>query len=387
MKLAMQYKIAPKYFQILPDYEASSGSRLVDKKTGKSYLDVITMFSSLPLGYNHKIFDDNFEEEILAACRHKVSNTLFENQYEVQLMESLKETSGYDSYHFCSTGALAIESAIKAALYGAEKGRTKVLSIKNSFHGINAWGVVTDRSVEPIKSRLSGFPDFGWPNVEISKLIDTLEISNDLGALIIEPIQCTTGDNFLSLTILQKAIEICRQKKICVIFDEIQTGMGTTGNYWYSLANGFKPDIIVFGKKVQVSGIMMSQEYSKILSDNSFPLSVTFDGDLIDVIRSRYIIRAIKNLNYLDNINRQSQKITSFLSEMNFQCRAAGSIIAFDFMNRESRDDFVSRAFTKGLLINKGGIQTVRMRPNLAITDEEVGELITILKDTINESA
>lgn len=383
----MAPKIAPKYYQILPNYKSSNGSYLVDKKTGKTYLDLIMMFSSLPLGYNHSIFNGDFEREIVSIYKQKISNTLFDNDYEEQLINNLKETSGYEGYHFCSTGALAIESAIKAALYVANKEQTKVLSIRNSFHGINAWGVVTDRSVEPIKSRLRNFPDFGWPSVDISELIKTLIDSDDVAALIIEPIQCTTGDNFLSLEVLRKAVEICHQKKICVIFDEIQTGMGTTGDYWYSLANGFRPDIIVFGKKVQVSGIMLNLEYSKVLSDASFPLSVTFDGDLIDMLRAKYIIQGIKDLNYLDNIKKQSQKISSHLLEMNYEFRAAGSIIAFDFKDGKSRDEFVLRAFDRGLLINKGGIKTIRMRPNLAITDAEVEELISILKEITHESA
>ena len=62
------------------------------------------------------------------------------------------------------------------------------------------------------------------------------------------------------------------------------------------------------------------------------------------------------------------------------------SIIAFDFKDGKSRDDFVLRAFEKGLLINRGGIKTVRMRPNLAITDTEVEELISILKEITHES-
>jgi len=382
----MQTNIAPKYFHINPDYERSSGSNLFDKNTNIFYLDAIMMFSSLPLGYNHQIFTGDFEKEIASLYKQKVSNTLFENEYEKDLIVGLQETSGYEYFHFCATGALAVESAIKVALYKSEHSRKKVLSLRGSFHGINSWGVVTDRSIEPIKSRLRDFPSFEWPVVDISSLIQILESSSDLAALIIEPIQCTTGDNFLSLEILQQAIEVCYHKNICVIFDEIQTGMGTTGDYWYSLANGFKPDIIVFGKKVQVSGIMLSPEYSNILADKSFPLSVTFDGDIVDMLRAKYILRAIKSLNYLNNIKQQSDRITSFLSQMKLNYRAAGSIIAFDLKDTKTRDNFALRAFEKGLLINKGGTRTIRMRPNLAITDSEVEKLISILREIFYES-
>ncbi len=111
----MPIKLAPKYFEIVPDYRQSKGSYLFDKVSGANYVDGMMMFSSLPLGYNHEIFDSEFDAELRTIGRQKISSTVFQNEYEKELASKLAQTSGFESFHFCSTGALAIESAIKDA--------------------------------------------------------------------------------------------------------------------------------------------------------------------------------------------------------------------------------------------------------------------------------
>ena len=145
-------------YDIYIDFEKSHGTYLFDKKTGNYYLDIFSMFSSLPLGYNHEIFNDEYHRKIKNIASVKMCNNLFHSDEFESFKESINRLSFHPNMHFCSTGALAVESALKCAFEVSKKPDSIVVGTEDSFHGINSWGFITDSNIPSVKNRVINFP-------------------------------------------------------------------------------------------------------------------------------------------------------------------------------------------------------------------------------------
>jgi len=354
------------------DFKKSHDSFFFDKNSQSEYLDFFNMYSSLPLGYNNKIFDAKFKEKINELSYIRMANNVCQSDELLDFIELFKKYTFSSNYHFTCTGALAVESALKAAMHYKKIDNPMILSVKNSFHGVNSWGFTTSR-VGVTKKRMEFFPDNNWLDLELDEILDYLQNndSKDISAVLIEPIQATNGDIYLNENKLREIRDLCTEKDICFIIDEIQTGFGTTGKMWYYEHLQIIPDILVFGKKSQICGIVTNEKYSEILNDPYQKLDVTFDGELIDIVRATYILKAFEKYNILENVNENSKFIEDSLKDKVINYRSKGYLIAFDFESQEKRDEFVKNCFDNKLLINKAGEKTVRLRPNLALTKEE----------------
>ena len=158
-----------------------------------------------------------------------------------------------------------------------------VLGLKDSFHGVGSWGFLTDRCMGTA-ARMEFFPKNQWRNLnqtEIKKYFQKNNLKN-LAAVIVEPIQCTSGDIYLKRNELIEVQNLCRENDVCFIVDEVQTGFGVTGEMWYSDYLNLEPDILVFGKKSQIMGIAVTEKYAECITNPLRKLEVTFNGDLID---------------------------------------------------------------------------------------------------------
>ena len=362
------------------DFKKSHGSYFVDKDTQKEYLDFFNMYSSLPLGYNHPIFDDEFKEKINEISYMRMANNVCKSKELLNFIDMFKGYTFSSNFHFTCTGALAVEAALKAAMEYKKVEKPLVLSIKNSFHGVNCWGFATSR-VGITAKRMENFPDNSWKDLKLEEIKNYLKNANldNLVAVIIEPIQATNGDIYLNKDTLKEIRNLCTKKDICFILDEIQTGFGTTGKMWYYEHLKLTPDILIFGKKAQVCGICVNEKYSLILNNPYQKLDVTFDGELIDIIRATYILKAFKKYNILENVKIQSNRIKKELSNKVLNYRSIGNLIAFDFNTKEERDTFVQKSFDNNLLINKAGETTVRLRPNLALSQDELTHFLNLI--------
>jgi len=368
-------------FDISIDFAKSHGSYLFDRKSNEYFLDMFSFFSSLPLGYNHPIFGDEFDQTIKPIAHLRMSNNLFASDELEAFVKKLDGISYHKNYHFCATGALAVESALKCGFEYQKNPNAIVLGVQNGFHGINSWGFVTDPNMSSIKERMVNYPRNNWRNSTLDELIKCLTANKEeIASVIIEPIQCTAGDIYLDVDKLKEIQRLCKNNNICFILDEVQTGFGVTGQYWYSEKIGLEPDIIVFGKKSQVCGIMANDKYSEAIHSKYRKLEVTFDGDLIDAIRAHYVINAIEECSLLENVKKHEDTFKSELSGLFKNFRIAGHLIAFDFDTQEERDKFVSSAYTNKLLLNPTGEKTIRLRPNLAFTDDEMSKFFSIIQ-------
>jgi len=343
------------------------------------------MFSSLPLGYNHPIFDESFDQKIKPIAHLRMCNNLFNSKELESFKRELLEVSFHNNLHFCSTGALAVESAIKCGFEFKKQPDSIVLGVKNSFHGINSWGFMTDSEISSVKNRVIHYPKNNWLLYSLDELIEKLENRpKNVSSVIIEPIQCTSGDIYLDITKLKKIQELCNANEICFIIDEVQTGFGVTGEMWYSSKIGLNPDIIIFGKKSQISGIMTNNKYAEAIDSKYRKLEVTFDGDLIDAVRAEFILKAIKKYALLEDVKKKSIIIRDELSSMFENYRSEGYLIAFDFKNSKERDNFVTKAYSNHLLVNPTNEKSIRIRPNLAFSDDEISDMLLRIKKSRN---
>lgn len=368
-------------FSLELDFNQSHGSYLVDRSSGEKYLDFFSMYSSLPLGYNHPVFDSSFNQAVLPLTRLRFSTNAYHCEIIEQFIERFSKTVFSNAIHFCCTGALAVESALKAAIDYKKVASPVVLSVENSFHGVNSWGFTTSR-VGKTASRLKGMPELDWPKLTLDGIIEYLQTgaTESIVAVIIEPVQCTNGDIYLDRDKLFTIHQLCGKLDICLIFDEIQTGYGTTGKMWYYEHLGIQPDVLVFGKKAQVCGIVLSEKYADILNLDEKKLQVTFDGDLIDILRSEYVLKAIEHFDLLNRVSEGSALMGELISSHVMNYRSVGFLMAFDFETSRQRDQFVNSCYDNKLIINKAGEVTVRLRPNLAANASEIEAAAAVMK-------
>ncbi|HYE67599.1 MAG TPA: aminotransferase class III-fold pyridoxal phosphate-dependent enzyme [Anaerovoracaceae bacterium] len=386
--------------KIVIDFEKSNGSQLFDKKEQRFYLDFHNHYSSLPLGYNHPaLCSEAFDKEMLKVGRIKTARGVYDSQEGAEFLDKFKSHAvpkEYEHLHFASTGSLAVEAAIKVAWGHSDFKKSHIVCMQNSFHGLNSFGnYFTDRG-SWMARRLEGVPKTGWV-LTANSVFDLgcfLETRNDkIAGVIVEPIQCTYGDRYYENQIADYwnvIKECCVKYNVPLIFDEVQTGFGATGNWWYHqmLKAGDKlisPDIVIFGKKAQVSGVMVKKEFGKIFSTPE-KLSVTYDGDLLDMVRCKYIIDAIVEDELLLNVKAAGILIQNILKENSRFCnvRGHGGIIAFDLNTSAERDKCYKHLLDHGLLCNSTSYKTIRLRPNLAITQDEVDIFRSIIRKCEN---
>lgn len=400
-------------FKIRIDFDKSHDSYIYDRNRKRYFLDFFGLYSSLPLGYNHKIFDDkNFQETYNRIAKVKIPNCEVITDEAQEFFREFSSCDGmkiFKNFHFCCTGALAVETAIRAAVDQKKRKSPQIISLKESFHGIKGYGAFATDLFPPVDQRLKGFPAVSWPKVHNPKIIyrnnrpdikateEGLEkfrmefnrclkrYGSNITALIIEPIQSTCGDNYFPKNFFTLVRNLCDKHNICLIFDEIQTGFGTTGKMWYLQHLNVEPDIVIFGKKTQVSGVMAKEKFGKIFK-TPVKIEDTFDGDLVDMVRCRYILKAYKKYHILKNVQERGEQLLFELKKINFlkNVRGQGLLVAFDLATPEEQEQFAKKAFKNGLMFNKTRDKTIRLRPNLNVSSKETQEAIKVIKKSLS---
>ena len=371
-------------FDIRIDFKRSLGSYLFDKTTNSQFLDFFGIFSSLPIGYNHSIFDESFEKKICIISKIRMANNLLQSDELEGFIEKFNNYTFSKYIHLTCTGSLAVEAAIKCAIEYKKVKKPMVLALKKSFHGINCWGFITDRYLGTAK-RIEYFPENNWKNLSIDEVKNFLQNNNNdnVVAVVIEPIQCTAGDIYIPKDDLIELYNLCNKKDICFIFDEIQTGFGVTGEMWYYEYLKIIPDILIFGKKSQICGIVANHKYSECITTSVRKLDVTFDGELIDAVRATYILKAYEKENLIHQVNINNKIFAKIIQEKVLNYRSIGHLIAFDFPSEKARNIFANKCYEEKLLVNKAGNKTIRLRPNLAISSNEINDFNQIFDAVI----
>src|ERR1700753_821402 len=329
-------------FDLVFDMEKSKGVYIHDAKYNRTLLDFFTCFASVPLGYNHPkmIGDEEFKKNLMLAAMTNPSNSdIYTTQY-AHFVETFSRV-GIPEYlphaFFIAGGSLAIENALKVAMdwkvqKNFAKGYTKeigfkVIHFEQAFHGRSGY-TLSLTNTQPVKTKW--FAKFDWPRVSIPKINfpysdqnhddllerEALSIAqikkafeqnkDDVCAIIIEPIQSEGGDNHVRQEFLEQLRVLADENEALLICDEVQTGVGLTGKFWCHEHFGEKarPDILAFGKKMQVCGILAGKKVDEI-EDNVFHVSSrinsTWGGSLVDMVRSSKIMSIIDEDNLCNN--------------------------------------------------------------------------------------
>ena len=422
-KVLNRHILADGYEMVL-DLEKSKGAFLRDAKTGKDYLDFFTFFASNPLGMNHPRLagDPEFVDKLGRVAINKPSNS---DVYTEEIADFMKTFSrvGIPDYmpyaFFISGGALAVENALKVAFdwkvqknfqkgYRTEKGH-KVLHLDRAFHGRSGY-TMSLTNTDPQKTKY--FPKFDWPriinpaitfplteenqaNVEamerqaISQAERYFEIyKDDIACILLEPIQGEGGDNHFRPEFHQALRDLADEHEALLIYDEVQTGVGLTGKFW---AHEYfvKPDILAFGKKAQVCGILAGERVDDI-ETNCFHVSSrinsTWGGNLVDMVRFTRILEVIEEDNLVDHVSETGDylldRIRNLCEKHEYLSnpRGRGLFCAMDLPETHARNALVKECRKNGLLILGCGTKTIRFRPNLAIQKEELDKGIAIIE-------
>jgi L-lysine 6-transaminase len=414
-------------FEIVYDVSKSHGVYLHDAITGKDYLDFFTCFASNPIGLNHpKMTDPAFIEYLGKISVNKPSNSDLYSEAMASFVKTFFAIAVPDYFihsFYIEGGALAIENALKVAFdwkvkknfskgYTIEKGH-KILHFNQAFHGRSGY-TMSLTNTDPNKTAL--YPKFDWPRVSnpfivfpIEKnLEDLIERENksireikqafinnpdDIAAIIIEPIQGEGGDNHFRPEFLQRLRDIANEEDALLIFDEVQTGVGLTGTMWAHEQLGVKPDILAFGKKMQVCGILATNRVDEV-PDNVFRVSSrinsTWGGSLTDMVRATRYLEIIQEDNILENVKNTGNALQARLHELQKEfpmiisnCRGRGLFSAFDFPDPEIRKKFLHQCYDRGLIILACGEKSVRFRPALTLQIKELEAGMNIIRDSI----
>ncbi len=419
-------------FDLTYDIEKSNGVYIYDSKNKRTLLDFFTCFASVPLGYNHPkmINDEAFKNNLLQAALANPSNSDVYTQQYAQFVDTFSK-HGIPDYlphaFFIAGGGLAIENALKVAMdwkvqknfakgCKEEKG-FKVLHFEKAFHGRTGY---TLSLTNTLPDKTKWFAKFDWPRVSTPVLKFPLEGDNlhqlrkteeesiiqikqafadnkdDICAIIIEPIQSEGGDNHFREEFLVQLKTLADENDAFLIYDEVQTGVGLTGKFWchQHFSEKARPDIVAFGKKMQVCGILVSKKVDEV-ENNVFKVSSrinsTWGGNLVDMVRSSQILQIIAEDKLCENAAIVGEYLKTRLAHLASKhshmsnVRGRGLLCAFDFPNKGMRDAFIQKGLQNNVMFLGCGSQTIRFRPALCMEKKHIDEGIAVMEKILPE--
>ncbi len=414
-------------FHVVIDLERSHGSTIVDARDGKEYLDCYGYFATLPVGHNHpKMEDDGFRRSLMTAALANPANSDIYSRQFAGFVKTFRELAVPDEFRylfFIAGGALAVENAMKAAFdwkaqknraRGIEGGADKVLHFVDAFHGRSGY-TLSVTNTDPTKTR--DFPKFDWPRVSspyIEFPMDEVAVAareaeacaqieaafaadpHGIAAILIEPIQGEGGDHHFRPEFFGKLRDYADRHDALLVFDEVQTGLGATGTMWAYEQTGVTPDLIAFGKKTQVCGIMSTRRIDEV-ETNVFRVSSrinsTWGGNLVDMVRCARYVQIIHEEGLVENAARVGAMLMDGLHALAERhgiisnIRGKGLFVAADLPDGDLRAKLVRGCWERGLAVLSSGPRSVRFRPPLVFSEGEARRALGILAEVIAELA
>src|SRR3954470_18610474 len=394
------------------DVERSTGSQLVDARTGERYLDMFTFFASSALGMNHPALadDEAFKAELAAAAVNKPSNSDIYTVPMARFVDTFARVLGDPALphlFFVDGGALAVENARKVALdrksplnqsrQGAPALGTKVLHLRGAFHGRSGY-TLSLTNTDP--NKVARFPKFDWPRIDAPFLrpdadMDAVEAEslrqaraafeanpNDIACFLAEPIQGEGGDRHFRPQFFAAMRDLCDEFHALLIFDEVQTGCGMTGTAWAYQQLGVMPGAVAFGKKTQVCGVMAGRRVDDV-ADNVFAVSSrinsTWGGNLTDMVRSRRILETIEGEGLMPRAAELGRYLLGRLEDLATEFpglvvdpRGRGLMCAFSMPTAAQRDTLIATLWDRRVIMLASGPDSVRFRPALTVSQGEI---------------
>ncbi|MFC4602559.1 L-lysine 6-transaminase [Rhodococcus kronopolitis] len=406
-------------FDLVLDLDRSHGRRLVDLRDGTEYLDMFGFFASSALGMNHPDLaeDEGFRAELAAAAVNKPSNSDVYTVPMARFVQTFVRVLGDPALphlFLVDGGALAVENALKVCFdwksrHNEARGidpalGTRVLHLTHAFHGRTGY-TMSLTNTDP--GKVARYPRFDWPRIDAPYLEPGRDVEaaearalsqarrafdehpHDIACFVAEPIQGEGGDHHFRPEFLQAMAALCRRRDALFVLDEVQTGVGMTGSAWAYQQLGLDPDVVAFGKKTQVCGVMAGGRVDEV-PDNVFRVSSrinsTWGGNLTDMVRARRILEVIERDRLVDRARLLGSHLLGRLDRLAARhgCvtdpRGRGLMCAVTLDSPARRDAVLARLRADERVLMLGtGDRGLRFRPPLTVTSAELDAAVDAL--------
>ena len=355
---------------------------------GKRYIDLFAGWAVTGVGHCHPRL-----AEAISKQAHQLlymPNT-WHTEPQGRLAEWIATTGFGGKTFFCNSGAEANEAAIKLARIHAStkgKGRYKFITFENSFHG-RTFAAITataqPKYQEGFRPLVPGFMYAPLNDMaEVERLVD-----EETCAIMVEPIQGEGGVNIPTAEWLRGLRDLCDQRGMLLIFDEVQTGVGRCGTWWGYQVSGVVPDIMTMAKqlgggtaigamcaKPEVAASLVPGTHASTFGGN--PLAAAAGCAVFEIIRDEKLLENAQKMGaYLRQRMLELKQETPLITEV----RGAGLMIGVEL--GQNGNDLVSQCLAKGLYINCTHDTVLRIMPPLNITREVLDEALAIFVDVL----
>ena len=387
----MSQSLMATYKRLDVTFSKGEGTWLWDK-AGKRYLDAISGIAVCSLGHAHPAVTSALCEQ--ASTLVHTSNIYgIENQQ--QLGDALTSLATMERVFFSNSGAEANEAAIKLARLHGHRNNIKepaIIVMENSFHGrtLATLTATGNRKVQAgFEPLVQGFIRVPYGDIEA---IESLAgKSQNIAAVLVEPVQGEGGINIPDANYLNELRTICDENDWLLMLDEIQTGMGRTGKMFAHQHNGIVPDVMTLAKALgngmPIGACLVSGKASEILGPGSH--GSTFGGNPLACSAAMAVRDVIEQENLIDRADENGKLLRDLLTEGLGgrqgikEIRQYGMMIGIEL--DEPCGELVMRAAEAGLLINVTADRVIRLLPPLTCTADDVREISTRLLPVINE--
>ena len=382
-----QKYLMPTYSRIPIVPEKGEGVRVWDKE-GKCYIDLVSGIGVMAVGYSHpricKVIKEQSQK--LVHC-----SNLYHIENQAKLAEKLCQISFADKVFFCNSGAEANEAAIKLARkFGYQKGAFEIVAMENSFHG-RTLATLGLTGQEKYRKWFGPFPP-GFKFCEFNNVKKLKEmITSKTCAIIMEPIQGEGGIKEASPEFIEAAREICTEKDILLIFDEVQCGLGRTGKWFAYQHFGVEPDIMTLAKPLAaglpIGACLAKKNIADIFSPGDHastfgggPLVTSVALEVLNIMEEEKLVEKAKEVGRYFR-----EKLLSLKEKFPFikEVRGKGLMLGME-LDIEGKP-VMDKAREKGLLINVTKGKVLRFLPPLVIKKAEIDEAVFILEESFKE--
>ena len=354
--------VMPTYLRNPVEFVRGAGTRLWDAE-GNEYLDFLAGVSVVTLGHCHPAL-------VRAVCEQAerlmhVSN-LYYSEPGMRLAARLSELGLGGKAFFTNSGAEAVECALKLAR--KHKPRGDVVVLEKGFHG-RTFGAL---SATPQEAKQAPFAPL-VPGFRVAARESTeLPVDDQTAAVLIEPIQGESGILPVADAVLRAAREACDRHGALLIFDEIQCGMGRTGDLWAWQAAGVRPDVMTLAKGLggglPIGACLTGAAHADVLQPGDH--GSTFGGGPLVAAAANAVLDVVGEPGFLDEVGRKGELLAGGLRDLGLEVRGRGLMLAFA---ADEAPGLVRRLLTEQrLVVHATGPDTVRLLPPLTVSDEEI---------------
>ena len=364
------------------EFVKAEGSYLIDSE-GKAYLDFSSGIGVTNLGFHPQVQQALIQQ----AGRIWHSPNLYLSSLQEQVAQELASSYDYLAF-FCNSGAEANEAAIKLARKAT--GKQGIVTFQQSFHG-RTFGAMAATGQDKIKEGFGdGVPHFSYAVYNDLASVEDL-VNQDTAAVMLELVQGESGVRPAEAAFVKNLSDFCRREEILLIVDEVQTGMGRTGQLYSFEHYGIIPDIVTLAK-----GLANGLPAGALLGKSSLAPALgpgshgsTFGGNKLAMAAALETLHIMKEAGFMEEVRSKSTILMEQL-QLAFRdhpkisaVRGLGMMIGIETSASLSR--LVEAARQKGMIILTAGENVIRLLPPLTISREEIQQGIAILKEVFSE--